>query len=95
MKVGQLDKFDMPICIMARELGYDTIILQHEIGNLDAVTEILDVRQNASQYESTWEINDILASTKSSTEFPKVFFPETSYVTKVDDDKNYHALLRI
>ena len=93
--IGQLDDLDGPICNMAQKLGYDTIIFQHEIGSRDAVTEILDVRRNAPEYENTWEINDVLSKPVIPTKFPKVFFPQTSYVTKVDGTKQYQTLLSV
>lgn len=50
MKQGLHDFLDQPLCKLARELGIDTIILQHEIGEYRAVSEVLDTRENSYDY---------------------------------------------
>jgi hypothetical protein len=47
VEIGQLDQLDGPICVLGHNLGVDTIILSHEVGGHDAVTEIIDLRDNA------------------------------------------------
>jgi hypothetical protein len=50
MSPGLHDFLDQPLCNLARELNIDTIILQHEIGEFRAVSEILDMRENTYDY---------------------------------------------
>lgn len=47
--IGQLDELDQIVCALAHALEIDTIILQHEVGKIDAVTEIIDIRTNSMQ----------------------------------------------
>jgi hypothetical protein len=51
--IGQLDDLDGPICKLASYLGITTIILQHEVGSNDCVTEILDTRANSVDHLCT------------------------------------------
>lgn len=44
IKPNALDFIDQEICLMAKKLRLDTVILQHEIGAVRSITEILDVR---------------------------------------------------
>ena len=41
---GKSDYLDQPLVQLARRFGYDTIILQREIGEYNIVTEVLDCR---------------------------------------------------
>lgn len=44
------DHLDQQICILAKQLGYDTVILQREAGNRQVNTEILDTRLDSYNY---------------------------------------------
>lgn len=55
--LGEFDYLDQPICKLANEQGYDTIILQREPGETRAVTEILDVRSRRESYQNICKTN--------------------------------------
>lgn len=44
------DRFDQPICLMARHLGIDCIILTHMIGDHRIVSEVMDSRSREESY---------------------------------------------
>jgi len=44
INIGIHDHYDQIICSLAKDLGIDTIIFQHEIGETRSVSEILDIR---------------------------------------------------
>ncbi len=71
--VGDLDFLDQPICKMAQQLKLDTIILQHEIGGHDCVTEIL----HTNDYESNlFRVEGVLTKNLShNTKYAKLWFP--------------------
>jgi len=48
--LGAFDLLDQPICRLAKFLHLDTIVLQREMGEYRAVTEILDTRKDSFQY---------------------------------------------
>jgi len=47
---GEHDYLDQPLCIAAKKVGIDTIILQREIGNRRVITEIIDMRDRSFEY---------------------------------------------
>jgi len=97
--IGQLDGLDQLICRLANFLGYHTIIFQHEVGGKDAVTEILDVRDNAEFYSNVHYIPDVLKNKTRKYDnhiighFPKVFFPKDSFITRVKNNIASHVPL--
>jgi hypothetical protein len=79
-------------------LGIDTIVLQHEVGSYDAVTEILDARTNSIDHLCS--INTISNKINSSfDEFPKIFFLEDgiifSYETESAGVVGVHTPIKI
>lgn len=58
MSPGLHDFLDQPLCNLAKELEIDTIILQHEIGEFRAVSEILDTRENTYDYLTKMDIEN-------------------------------------
>ncbi len=86
VEVGEFDFLDQPICNLARELGIDTIILQHEIGSTDCVTEILDTRKDWKQH--LYEIPNVLVfSDVKHTRFPKIWFPRDDGIVRVQTNR--------
>lgn len=91
IQIGQLDYLDQPICRMGKFVGLDTIILQHEVGSHDCVTELLSCRPNA--YESLVTApRDIQYSRSKSHKilseddiFNKIWFPRSDYILFVDE----------
>ncbi len=71
--VGDLDFLDQPICKMARYLKLDTVILQHEIGGHDCVTEIL----HTNDYEANlFRVSGVLTKNLShNSKYAKLWFP--------------------
>lgn len=49
-EIGSHDHFDQSLCHLARFLGYDTVLLQHEHGSKRSVTEVLDTRLHSYDY---------------------------------------------
>jgi RNAse (barnase) inhibitor barstar len=70
VKTGQLDVLDQPLCKMMKYLGIDTIILQHEVGEHDAVTEILDARD--SSYSHLCQLRHKVRLSEKKQQFPKL-----------------------
>lgn len=44
------DKLDQPICILAKEKGFDVVIFEFMVGSHQIVTEILDVRDRGTSF---------------------------------------------
>jgi hypothetical protein len=85
--VGDFDLLDQPICRMAQSLGLETIILQHEIGGHDCVTEILhttpNFRANLIVLDKVMDKTD----TPFKSEFPKIWFPLENGIVRI----NHHS----
>ncbi len=72
--VGDFDFLDQIICNFAKNLGYNTIILQHEIGSHDCVTEILHTN---NYQDDLYRIEDVKSKqTHHKTKYPKIWFPK-------------------
>lgn len=86
--VGDFDDYDQDICVMARDLGYTNLILQHEIGGHDCVTEILHTGSNANRFLFTMERVVQKPSEfdeyHGSNMFPKIWFPESDGIVYVN-----------
>lgn len=75
--VGNFDTLDQPICVMARGLGYDTVLLQREPGEYRIVTEILDTRLESRL------CRDVPCQTFSQgSSYPTIWTPETGFLEK-------------
>ncbi len=79
--VADFDFLDQDICILAKKLGFDTIILQHEIGSHDAVTEII---HTGDYKHDLYEINGIKEKLKEEF-LPKIWFPKEKGLVQVKD----------
>jgi hypothetical protein len=81
VEAGQLDFLDAAICRLARLLKIDTVILQHEVGSFDAVTEVLDARENSVDHICSIDVTDS-AEKKLHQEkmFPKIWFLENGII---------------
>lgn len=77
--VSAVDFTDQYICSQARELGYDTVLLQREIGETRVVTEILDVRSRDESYQNICKEKFNLPTHK--TRYPAIWFPEYGFMT--------------
>ncbi len=70
--VGDFDFLDQDICRLAKNLGFNTIVFQHEIGSYDCVTEIL----HTGDYQNNiYRIDGIKTKTTNKTKYPKIWFP--------------------
>jgi hypothetical protein len=85
IKIGQLDGLDGPICIIGKNLGIDTIILSHEVGGHDAVSELIDLRDNA--YDHLVHNIHVLHEDddEDDNQFPKIWTPNCNGVVTVID----------
>lgn len=88
---GIHDWMDQPICTMAAELGYDTVIFQREIAktigmdSAEAVSEILDVRANS--YEHLYNLSDsiVVEPWKNfNPNYPTVWFKDYGLIQSGD-----------
>jgi hypothetical protein len=94
---GSHDDFDQEICKMARDLNIDTLILQHEIGETRAVTEILDTREDS--YENLVRIDTKKELYKVNQKYPTIFFLDNGFITnmkcnKIDIDRDNLNILK-
>ncbi len=80
---AEFDWLDQPICNMAVEQGIDTILVQHEIGGRDCVTEILDVRKDSVNH--LYELSGIVQQRppKEKDPYPKIWFPHDDGIVYV------------
>jgi hypothetical protein len=86
MKQGLHDFLDQPLCNLARELNIDTIILQHEIGEYRAVSEVLDTRENS--YDYLIRVEDSSPCWLPNLKYSTVWFPEYGLVDENGCCKN-------
>ena len=75
---GKTDYLDQSICVLAREKGYNTVILQREIGERRVVTEILDTRSRAESYKNICTGYEV--DLNSSKAYPAIWFTEQGFV---------------
>jgi hypothetical protein len=82
--VGSLDFLDQPICKMGQKLEIDVIVLQHEIGFHDCVTEVLHTGN------FTADIDEIprVETNQLATQLPKIWFPRESGMLVIDASQN-------
>lgn len=83
-EIGVHDHYDQVICNLARALQYDTILLQHEIGQSRSVTEVLDVRDNS--YEFLYRtpprtVNDPWFPQAKTSLFPTIWFTSYGFIS--------------
>lgn len=76
---GFFDGIDIPLYLMGKELGYDTILLQHEYGEYRSVTEILDIRPRNISYESICRIPDCSINFGSDNH-PLIWLPKYGFL---------------
>ncbi len=50
------DRFDQPLCTLARHVGIDCLILTHMVGKTRLVTEILDTRDRTESYAAIYRL---------------------------------------
>ena len=85
---GKLDFLDQDICELAKKLNIDNVILQHEIGGRDCVSEILHTGTNVNSdlfmisdvtlNPQNFKYGDNLDETYIRQTVPKVWFPANS-----------------
>jgi hypothetical protein len=95
--IGITDDFDQDICKMARELKIDTLVLQKEIGETRAVTEILDTRENT--YDNLVRVEEKKEWYKISKKYPTIWFLDNGFITnmkckKIDIDREDVNLIK-
>jgi hypothetical protein len=77
--VSQIDQFqyyDMPIGSLARALGIDTLILQHEFITNQSQTEIFHVKQHADKFTDICRIETCISNTDRGTRrVPSIWLP--------------------
>jgi hypothetical protein len=82
--MGAFDYLDQPICELAKGLGYDTILFQHEVGGHDCVTEIM----HTNNYKSNlYSIDNIRSSLKGQLVLPKIWFPKDDGILFIGNDE--------
>ena len=75
---GKSDILDQPLVEYGKKCGYDTIILQQEIGSNNIITEVIDLRpRNITNIVS---LNDQYIDV-SSTKHPLIWTPEIGVIT--------------
>lgn len=80
--IGEFDFLDQPICNMARGLQIDTVVLQHEIGSHDCVTEIIDTRTNYREH--LHDLGSIFVRAKEeASKYPKIWFPHDDHLVYI------------
>jgi len=86
--VGDFDYLDQDICIMARDLHYDNLILQHEIGSNDCVTEILHTSPHANKFlfvmHDVKQDPELFQQITIADAYPKIWFPREKGLVHVD-----------
>jgi hypothetical protein len=89
--IAIFDTLDQPICAMAKLLGFDTIVLQHEIGHHDCVTEIM----HTGDYRAALFRVDAIQSTMppqknvvQSLKHAKIWFPQEQGIVQVLEEKD-------
>ena len=88
---AMLDGYDQTICMMAKEAGYDTVLLQKEPGKYRTVTEILDVRSRSVSYDSICKFEDrpMVHSVKNK-KYPLIWIPSDGFLEfKAEADSDY------
>ena len=78
-EIGANDDIDQEICTYATLLGLDTIILQHEVGEYRAVSEILDTR--ADSYCHLFRVKEARSWYAPSKKYPTIWFTDDGFVT--------------
>lgn len=76
--IGDFDYLDEHICEMARQQGYDTVLLQREPGEYRAVTEIYDVRLREVSLQNICK--DTLEWNIPKTKYPAIWFSTYGFV---------------
>lgn len=74
---GLLDYLDQPLCKLAREKGYDSILLQREYGETRAVTEILDTRDRGTSYRRICK--EPIAQRYHESRHPTIWYPNYGF----------------
>jgi hypothetical protein len=75
---SKADFMDQQICRLARHFGFDTVILQREIGEKRIVTEVLDTRNREVSYQSFCRLRDNLMLANESA--PTVWTTDLNFV---------------
>ena len=81
--VDEFDYIDQTICKLARDRGYDTVLLQREPGETRMVSEILDVRSREISYQSFCLIDsDKYSMMANKSTYPTVWFSEYGFIKR-------------
>ncbi len=88
--VGQLDFLDQPICKMARSLNIGLVVLQHEIGSHDCVTEVLHTSNFESDIADFPRVETSMPLEKFR--FPKIWFPADNGIIEVNPSGIAHLV---
>lgn len=76
-----MDGYDQTICMMAKEAGYDTVLLQKEPGKYRTVTEILDVRSRTISYDSICKFEDRpMTNFAKNKKYPLIWLPSDGFL---------------
>lgn len=73
--VSKTDQLDQIICKEASRQGYDTIVLQREVGETRVVSEVLDTR-DGNHLCSGWEVD-----LRPSKKYPAIWFVDQGFVS--------------
>jgi hypothetical protein len=71
-------QLDQLICNLAREQGYDTVILQREPSETEVNTEIIDTREREDSYHNI--CTEIFNLVEPDPRFPRIWFPDYGFM---------------
>lgn len=94
MPIGLHDFLDLDICVMARKLRIDCVILQREIGSMNSVSEILDTRLTTHMALTRITDPDLKLPwfpVQKETRYPNTWFPkEHGFVMDESCCRSFH-----
>lgn len=76
VKINQ--DLDQLVCNLAREQGYDTVLLQREPGPVEVNTEIIDTRDREDSYRNI--CLHLVTFAEEETVFPRIWTPELGFL---------------
>lgn len=82
--VGASDWMDQPICELAIEQGIDIIVLQHEVGQRDAVTEVLLTSKNLGAH--LYSASEVYTTFTHRGHYAKIWFPMDDGIVVGDEE---------
>jgi hypothetical protein len=76
---SRMDSLDVPLCVAARQAGYELIVLQAEAGRRRAVSEVLDTRPRERSFQSLLRLPLAgAADAVFDATAPEIYYPRTA-----------------